>query len=101
PRKSPPPLYFSLRLAQASSRESCSTSTAGRFKPSDSWDSKRTTALDNRPRSEELRTLIEEAIISGEFSPGARLEEQELAQRYNVSRTPIRETLRLLASSGL
>jgi DNA-binding GntR family transcriptional regulator len=57
--------------------------------------------MDNRPRSEELRTLIEEAIISGEFPPGARLEEQELAQRYNVSRTPIRETLRLLASSGL
>lgn len=57
--------------------------------------------MDNKPRSEEVRILIEEAIVSGEFAPGARLEEQELAQRYNVSRTPIRETLCLLAAAGL
>jgi len=53
------------------------------------------------PRYEELRALLEEAIIKGELPPGTRLEEQELAERYRVSRTPIRETLRLLASSGL
>lgn len=53
------------------------------------------------PRYEELRALLEEAIIKGELPPGTRLEEQELAARYKVSRTPVRETLRLLASSGL
>jgi DNA-binding GntR family transcriptional regulator len=53
------------------------------------------------PRYEELRALLEEAIIKGELPPGTRLEEQELAERYRVSRTPVRETLRLLASSGL
>jgi DNA-binding GntR family transcriptional regulator len=53
------------------------------------------------PRYEQLRALLEEAIIKGELPPGTRLEEQELAERYQVSRTPIRETLRLLASSGL
>lgn len=53
------------------------------------------------PRYEELRTILEEAIIKGELPPGTRLEEQELAHRYGVSRTPVRETLRLLASSGL
>jgi DNA-binding GntR family transcriptional regulator len=53
------------------------------------------------PRYEELRTILEEAIIKGELAPGTRLEEQELAQRYGVSRTPVRETLRLLASTGL
>jgi DNA-binding GntR family transcriptional regulator len=53
------------------------------------------------PRYEELRALLEEAIIKGELAPGTRLEEQELAERYSVSRTPVRETLRLLASSGL
>lgn len=53
------------------------------------------------PRYEELRRVIEAAIINGELPPGTRLEEQELAKRYNVSRTPVRETLRLLASSGL
>jgi DNA-binding GntR family transcriptional regulator len=53
------------------------------------------------PRYEELRVILEQAIMSGELAPGTRLEEQELAERYNVSRTPVRETLRLLASSGL
>src|SRR5581483_5665150 len=53
------------------------------------------------PRYEALRGILEQAIIKGELAPGTRLEEQELAQRYGVSRTPIRETLRLLAASGL
>jgi DNA-binding GntR family transcriptional regulator len=56
---------------------------------------------DLTPRYEVLRGLIEQAIINGELTPGTRLEEQELAERYNVSRTPVRETLKLLASSGL
>jgi DNA-binding GntR family transcriptional regulator len=53
------------------------------------------------PRYEELRSILEQAIIKGELAPGTRLEEQELARRYGVSRTPVRETLRLLASTGL
>lgn len=53
------------------------------------------------PHYEKLRTILEQAIIKGEYPPGTRLEEQELARRFNVSRTPVRETLRLLASSGL
>lgn len=55
----------------------------------------------SNPRYEELRTILEEAIIKGELPPGTRLEEQELAERYGMSRTPVRETLRLLASTGL
>ena len=42
-----------------------------------------------------------EDIIEARISPGMRLEENELAERYNVSRTPIREALRLLAATGI
>jgi DNA-binding GntR family transcriptional regulator len=40
-------------------------------------------------------------IISGELAPGTPLDEQGLAGEFSVSRTPIREALRLLRASGL
>ncbi len=40
-------------------------------------------------------------MLSGEFEPGLRLDEGMLAERYGVSRTPVREALRRLASTGL
>ncbi len=48
-----------------------------------------------------LANDMAEAILSGEFAPGSRLDEQLLAQRYAVSRTPVREALRQLATTGL
>jgi DNA-binding GntR family transcriptional regulator len=50
---------------------------------------------------DKLANDMAEAILSGEFAPGYRLDEQLLAQRYNVSRTPVREALRQLATTGL
>lgn len=52
-------------------------------------------------RAEQLRELIEEGIATGAFAPGMHLDETELAQRYGVSRTPLREALFQLASTGL
>ncbi|RYE57662.1 MAG: GntR family transcriptional regulator [Hyphomicrobiales bacterium] len=40
-------------------------------------------------------------IINGDLLPGTPLDEQSLAAEFAVSRTPIREALRLLRSSGL
>lgn len=40
-------------------------------------------------------------ILSGELTPGARVREVELAERFRVSRGPIRESLRLLENEGL
>jgi DNA-binding GntR family transcriptional regulator len=52
-------------------------------------------------RYELLRAELEAAILRGELPPGTRLEEEEIAQRHGVSRTPVREVLRLLAATGL
>ena len=52
-------------------------------------------------RSERVRELIEEGIATGEFPPGMRLDETELAERFDVSRTPLREALFQLASAGI
>lgn len=55
----------------------------------------------NQTRAQQLAEDIADCILSGEFAPGFRLDEQQLAQRYGVSRTPVREALRDLSSSGL
>ena len=52
-------------------------------------------------RSVILREKIEELIAVGALAPGQHLDETELAARFGVSRTPIRETLIQLASMGL
>jgi DNA-binding GntR family transcriptional regulator len=44
---------------------------------------------------------LAERIISGEEPPGARLAEVKLAELAGVSRSPVREALRLLAAEGL
>ncbi|MEV0247777.1 GntR family transcriptional regulator [Nocardia sp. NPDC050712] len=43
---------------------------------------------------------VREDIIRGEFAPGQRLTEDTLAERYGVSRVPVREALRLLEAEG-
>ncbi|WP_188516015.1 GntR family transcriptional regulator [Alsobacter metallidurans] len=48
-----------------------------------------------------LRDLIEQAILTGDFGPGEKLEEVALAQRFGVSRTPVREALHQLSAAGL
>lgn len=51
--------------------------------------------------ADKIRESLEQRIIEREFNVGERLDEVKLATRYGVSRTPVREALRLLAGSGL
>jgi DNA-binding GntR family transcriptional regulator len=52
-------------------------------------------------RTENVTSSLEADIIEGQLLPGERLEERTLAERFGVSRTPIREALRRLSASGL
>ena len=44
---------------------------------------------------------LREAILKGELKPGERLMELQLASKLGVSRTPIREAIRMLEQEGL
>jgi DNA-binding GntR family transcriptional regulator len=44
---------------------------------------------------------IRDAIIQGKFRPGEKIPEHDLAQQLGVSRTPIREAIRILEQQGL
>ena len=48
-----------------------------------------------------LRDILEEEILTGKLKPGERLDEISLAERFGVSRTPVREALFQLAASDL
>ncbi|MEL6478782.1 MAG: GntR family transcriptional regulator [Pseudomonadota bacterium] len=52
-------------------------------------------------RADAIANALEGLIFSGEFADGDRLDEIKLAERFGVSRTPIREAFQKLALSGL
>src|SRR5215510_14678275 len=50
---------------------------------------------------DELLPLLCELIIEGKLDPGRRIPEQALCARFGVSRTPLREALKMLSVKGL
>ena len=54
-----------------------------------------------RPLHEEAVDRLRDLIVRGELAPGARLNERVLTARLGVSRTPLREAIKLLATEGL
>ena len=53
------------------------------------------------PLREVVFEALRDAIVHGEFEPGERLLEVALAKRLGVSRTPVREAIRMLELEGL
>lgn len=49
-----------------------------------------TDAEDTRPLSEKVAGALQEEILSGRLVPGNLIRQEELAQRFAVSRTPVR-----------
>jgi len=54
-----------------------------------------------RPLHEEAADRLRDMIVEGELSPGERIREQALCDRLGVSRTPLREAMKVLAAEGL
>ncbi|QID19168.1 GntR family transcriptional regulator [Nitrogeniibacter mangrovi] len=50
---------------------------------------------------QEVAERLRERIFSHELKPGAWVDEQAIAEQYGISRTPLREALKVLASEGL
>lgn len=53
------------------------------------------------PLRDVVFNTLREAILKGDFAPGERLMEKQLAEKMGVSRTPIREAIRKLELEGL
>jgi DNA-binding GntR family transcriptional regulator len=77
------------------------TQTADAPQPWSSTSAGRVVTARKITRAEELRLILADEIVSGRLEPGASLDESELARRFRVSRTPVREALRQLVASGL
>jgi DNA-binding GntR family transcriptional regulator len=57
--------------------------------------------IPRRSLHDELTERIRGIITSGELAPGQKIPERELCEQFGVSRTPLREALKVLASEGI
>lgn len=57
--------------------------------------------ISRRSLHDELVVLLHDMILAGELKPGDKIQEQALCRRFGVSRTPLREALKVLSSEGL
>ena len=54
-----------------------------------------------RTKKDLMVEILRDAILSGEIQPGERLLQEELAERFNVSSTPVREAIQQLIAEGV
>ncbi|MCT2537099.1 GntR family transcriptional regulator [Aquibacillus koreensis] len=57
--------------------------------------------LDHRTLSDDVAKIIRKMILDGELKAGERINQAKLADKFNISRGPIREALKLLQNEGL
>ena len=64
-------------------------------------DSQVVAPIHRRPLHEEAVNRLRDLIVQGQLLPGARLNERVLCQQLGISRTPLREAFKVLATEGL
>jgi DNA-binding GntR family transcriptional regulator len=57
--------------------------------------------IERRTLHDEVVSRLRAMLVDGRIAPGAKLNERELCERLRVSRTPVREAIKLLAAEGL
>ncbi len=55
---------------------------------------------EHQPLPDKIANFVREAIIVGKLKPGEKVSEAKLAEELHISRTPIREAIRMLESEG-
>ncbi|WP_282171212.1 GntR family transcriptional regulator [Cytobacillus firmus] len=55
----------------------------------------------SQPLYQQIYDIIKSSILAGELKPGEKVNVSQLAEKYNISRTPLREALRQLQIEGL
>lgn len=60
-----------------------------------------TSAAGGSPRYGEILARLRDYVVEGNLAAGARIPERQLCEMFGVSRTPLREALKVLASEGL
>eukprot|EP01030_Chromulinospumella_sphaerica_P028516 gene28516-28862_t len=58
-------------------------------------------SLAPRPLYEEVAELLRQRIFKRELEPGSWIDELKIAEEFGISRTPLREALKVLAAEGL
>lgn len=59
------------------------------------------TREEHRPLADTVSSELRAAILDGQLRPGERIRQEDVARRFGMSRIPVREALRQLASEGL
>jgi DNA-binding GntR family transcriptional regulator len=51
--------------------------------------------------SHRIASMLKEDILAGKYPPGVRLRQEDVAEQFGASRSPVREALRMLEADGL
>ena len=60
-----------------------------------------TTSVTHGETGARIAGTLRDAILAGDYLPGERIRQDELAERHGASRLPVREALRMLEAEGL